>query len=108
MSRAFFIFTSAIYLLLCLALGVGLITLLARALGMLLSTLRMLHALGVIALAVLISGGAVRLCRIFVKFGGFVVIVIRHFRFLKSSSQHATIHQTLGRSRMSRNGVTGC
>jgi hypothetical protein len=43
-----------------------------------------------------------------VKFGGFVVIAVRHLRFLKSSSQHATIHQTPGRSRMSRNGVAGC
>jgi hypothetical protein len=48
------------YLLLLLALRVGLITLLACALRMLLSTLRMLHALGVIALAVLISSCAQR------------------------------------------------
>jgi hypothetical protein len=83
----------------------GLISLLACTLGMLLSTLRMLHALCVIALAVLLSGGTVRLCRIFVKFGGFVVIAIRHVRFLEFSSQRKTICQTLSRSQMSRNGV---
>jgi hypothetical protein len=77
----------------------SLITLLTSTLGVLLSTLRMLHALCVIALAVLISGGAVRLCSIFVKFGGFVVIAVRHVRFLKFSSQRKTICQTPGRSR---------
>jgi hypothetical protein len=107
MSRAFLLIRPCCYLLLLLTLRVGLITLFACALGMLLSTLRMLHALCVIALAVLISGGAVRLCSGFVKFGGFVVIAVRHVRFLKSSSQHATIHQTPGRSWMSRNGVAG-
>jgi hypothetical protein len=106
MSRAF-LFGPSCYLLLLLALGVGLITLLACTLGMLLSALRMLHALCVIALAVLISGGAVRLCSIFVEFGGFVVIAIRHVKFLKSSSQRGTICQTPSRSRMSRNGVAG-
>jgi hypothetical protein len=65
----------------------------------------MLHALCVIALAVLLSGGTVRLCRIFVKFSGFVVIAIRHVRFLKVSSQRETICQTLSRSEMSQNGV---
>jgi hypothetical protein len=59
----------------------------------------MLHALCVIALAVLISGGAVRLCSIFMKFGGFVMIVVRHVGFLKFSSQRRTIYQTLSRSR---------
>jgi hypothetical protein len=62
---------------------VGLITLLACTLRMLLSTLRMLHALCVIALAVLIGGSAVGLCSVFVKFGGFVVIAVSHVRFLK-------------------------
>jgi hypothetical protein len=56
---------------------------------------------------VLISGGAVRLCSIFVKFGGFVVIAVRHVRFLKFSSQRQTIYQTPSRSQMSRNGVAG-
>jgi hypothetical protein len=85
MSRASFLFGPSCYLLLLLALRVGLITLFACALGMLLSTLRMLHALCMIALAVLISGGAVRLCSVFVKFGGFVVIVIRHVSSLNSA-----------------------
>ena len=64
MSRAFFLFGPSCYLLLLLALRVGLISLLACALGVLLSTLRMLHTLSMIALAVLFSGGAVRLCSI--------------------------------------------
>jgi hypothetical protein len=85
MSRAFFSFGPSCYLLLLLALRVGLITLFACALGMLLSTLRMLHALCVISLAVLVSGGAVRLCSIFVKFGGFVVIAVRHMGSLNSA-----------------------
>jgi hypothetical protein len=106
MSRAF-LFGPSCYLLLLLALGVGLITLFACALGMLLSTFRMLHALCVIALAVLLSGGAVRFCSAFVKFGGFVVIAIRHVRLLKFSSQRETICQTISRSQMSRNGVAG-
>ena len=104
MSRAL-LFETSCYLLLLLALRVGLITLLACTLGMLLSTLRMLHALCVIALAVLIGGGAVRLCSIFVKFGGFVVIAVRHVKFLKFRSQRETICRTLGCSQMSRNGV---
>jgi len=93
------------YLLLLLALGVGLIALLGRALRMLLSTLRMLHALCVISLAVLIGGGTVRFCSVFVKFGGFVVIAVRHVRFLKFNSQRATTRRTPDRSRVSRNGV---
>jgi hypothetical protein len=56
---------------------------------------------------VLISGGAVRLCSVFVKFGGFVVIAVRHVRFLKFSSQRATTCQTPSRSWVSRNGVAG-
>jgi hypothetical protein len=43
----------------------------------------MLHALRVIALAVLLSGRPMRLRRIFVKFSGFVVIVICHVKFHK-------------------------
>ena len=52
----------------------------------------MLHALCVIALAVLFSGGTVRLCRIFVKFSGFVVIVVCHVGSINSApsaQQHA-------------------
>src|SRR3981189_419302 len=52
----------------------------------------MLHALCVIALAMLFSGGTVRLCRIFVKFSGFVVIVVCHVGSISSApsaQQHA-------------------
>ena len=52
----------------------------------------MLYALGMIAFAVLFSGGPVRLCRIFVKFSGFVVIVICHVGSIgsaPSAQQHA-------------------
>src|ERR1700682_437091 len=52
----------------------------------------MLHALCVIALAVLFSGGTVGLCRIFVKFSGFVVIVVCHVGSISSApsaQQHA-------------------
>ena len=52
----------------------------------------MLHALCVIALAVLFSGGTVRLCRIFVKFSGFVMIVVCHVGSISSApsaQQHA-------------------
>ena len=47
----------------------SLITLLTSTLGVLLSTLRMLHALSVIALAVLLSGSAVGLRRRLVMLG---------------------------------------
>jgi hypothetical protein len=107
MSRASSYSRPSWYLLLLLALRVGLIALLACTLGMLLRTLRMLDALCVIALAVLLSGGAVRFCRVFVEFGGFVVIAVRHLRFLKFNSQRETRCQTLSCSRTSRNGV-GC
>ena len=52
----------------------------------------MLHALCVIAFAVLFSGGPVRLCCIFVKFSGFIVIVICHVGSMSSApsaQQHA-------------------
>lgn len=65
----------------------GLIALLASTLRVLLSTLRMLNAPCVIALAMLLSGSAVRLCSIFVKFGSSIVIVICHFCFLWVRSQ---------------------
>jgi hypothetical protein len=104
---SFLLFGPSCYLLLLLALRVSLITLLACALGMLLSTLRMLHALSVIALAVLLSGSAMRLCSVFVKFGSFVVIAVRHLGFLKFSSQRSTTYQTPCRSGVSRNGVAG-
>lgn len=44
----------------------------------------MLHALCVIALDVLLGGSTVRLCCIFVKLGGSVMIVIWHFLFLQA------------------------
>jgi hypothetical protein len=52
----------------------------------------MLQTLGVIAFAMLFSGGPVRLCRIFVKFSGFVVIAICHVGSIgsaPSARQHA-------------------
>jgi len=52
----------------------------------------MLHALCVIAFAVLFSSGPVRLCCIFVKFSGFVVIEICHVGSISSApsaQQHA-------------------
>jgi hypothetical protein len=52
----------------------------------------MLQALCVIAFAVLFGGGPVRLCCIFVKFSGFVVIVICHVGSMSSApsaQQHA-------------------
>jgi hypothetical protein len=67
----------------------------------------MLHALGVIALAVLFSGSAVRLCRIVVKFGGFVVIAICHIGSVGFSSQGAPTSRTQTRSWKSRDGVMG-
>jgi hypothetical protein len=81
-------------LLLLLALCIGLITLLVCTLGVLLSTPWMLPALCVIALAVLLSGGSVRPCRIFVKFSGFVVIVVCHVGSISSApsaQQHAEL-----------------
>jgi hypothetical protein len=45
----------------------------------------MLPALYVIALSVLFSGGPVRLCRIFVKFSGFVVIGVCHVGSISSA-----------------------
>jgi hypothetical protein len=67
------------HLSLLLALDVGLIALLASTLRVLLSALRMLNALCVIALVMLLSGSAVGLCSIFVKFGSSIMIVICHF-----------------------------
>ena len=60
-----------------------------------------------IALAMLLCGGAVRLCSIVVKFGGFVMIAVRHVRILKFSSQRATTRRIPPRSQMSPDGVFG-
>ena len=52
----------------------------------------MLHALCMIAFGVLFSGGPVRLCCIFVKFSGFVVIGVCHVGSISSAPsahQHA-------------------
>jgi hypothetical protein len=65
----------------------------------------MLHPLRVIALAVLLGGRPMRLRRGFVKLGGFVVIGIRHVKFLKFSSQRATTRRSRSRSGKSRNGA---
>jgi hypothetical protein len=72
------------YLSLLLALGMGLVALLASTLRVLLSARRVLHALCVIALAVLLSGSAVRLCSTVVKLGSSIVIMICHFVPLSS------------------------
>jgi hypothetical protein len=54
---------------------------------------------------VLLSSSPMRLRCIFVKFSGFVVIVICHVRFLKFSSQRATTRGSRSRSGKSRNGA---
>jgi hypothetical protein len=65
-------------LLLLLATCVGMIALLVSTLRVLLRTSCMFPALRVIAFAVLFIRSPVRLCGMFVKFSGFVVIVICH------------------------------
>jgi uncharacterized damage-inducible protein DinB len=66
------------YLFLLLALGVSLIAMLASCLRMLLCARSMLPTLVMIALAVMFGGGSVCLGRVFVVFGGFIVLVSRH------------------------------
>jgi hypothetical protein len=69
----------------------------------------MLHALCVIALAVLFSGGTMRLCRIFVKFSGFVVIVVCHVGSISSApsaQQHAGLRAVPKRHEMVWCGFT--
>ena len=85
----------------------SLIALLVRDLGLLLSTLRMLNALDVIALAMVFGGCAMQLRGGFVKFGGFIVIAIRHVWFLRFSPRRAPTRAITGRSSMSREGVVG-
>jgi hypothetical protein len=58
-----------------------------------------------IAFAMLLRGGPMRLRRIFVKFSGFVVIGICHGGSYKFSSQGATTRRCVTRSWKSRNGV---
>ena len=56
----------------------SLIAVLIGGLRMLLGSIRMFLAFGVIALAVMFCGGAMRLCSVFVMFGSLVVFVFRH------------------------------
>jgi hypothetical protein len=67
-----------IQLLLLLALRMSLFAVLMSGLRVLFGTLSTFFALGMIALAVVFSGGTVCLGCIFVMFGGFVVFVSRH------------------------------
>jgi hypothetical protein len=67
-----------LWLLLLLALGVGLVAVMSSGLGMLLSVGRMFLALRVISLTVMLRGGAMRFRRIFMVFGCFIVLVFGH------------------------------
>jgi uncharacterized membrane protein len=66
------------WLLLLLAFGVGLVAVLGSGLGVLLGIGRMFLAFRVIALAVMLCGGAMRFRRIFMVFGCLVVLVFSH------------------------------
>jgi hypothetical protein len=79
-------------LLLLLALGVGLIGVLVGGLRMLLGTIRMLLTLGMVAFAVMFSGGTVCLRSIFVVLGSFIVFVSGHEvpRWLRTPSRRQT------------------
>jgi hypothetical protein len=66
------------YLLLLLTLGVRLLAVLARGLGMLLGACRVFFALRVIALAMMFSGAAVGFGGVLVMFGCFIVFVFGH------------------------------
>jgi hypothetical protein len=63
---------------LLLALGVSLVAVLSSGLGVLLGIGRMFLALRVIALAVMLCGGAMRFRRILMVFGCLVVLVFGH------------------------------
>jgi hypothetical protein len=65
-------------LLLLLALGMGLVGVRVGGLRMLLCGIRMLLALRMIALAVVLCGGTVRLGRVFVMFRGLIMFVSSH------------------------------
>jgi hypothetical protein len=67
-----------VQLLLLLALRVSLIAMLVGGLRVLLGTLSMFFALGMIALGVMFSGGTVCFGCIFVMFGSLVVFVSSH------------------------------
>jgi len=52
---------------------------LMRCLRMLLRSICVFLAFGMIAFAMMFCGGSMRLCRVFILFGGLVVFVSRHF-----------------------------
>lgn len=85
MNRAFHV-----WLFLLLALRMSLIAVLIGSLRMLFGAVRVLLALGVIALAVMFGGGTVCLGRAFVMFGSLVVFVSGHGILLVVSSQPGT------------------
>ena len=67
-----------------------LVSLLVSCLRMLLRSISMLFALGVITLAVMFGGGTVRLSCILVMLSGFVMFVSGHFRLVVCCSQLAS------------------
>lgn len=66
-------------LLLLLTLGVRLVAMLARSLGMLLGVRRVFFALRVIACAMMFGGGAMGFGSILVMFGRLIVLVFGHW-----------------------------
>jgi hypothetical protein len=65
-------------LFLLLAFGMRLVAMLIGGLRMLLRSIRMFLALGMIALTMVVGRGTMRLRRVFVVFGGLVVLVSCH------------------------------
>jgi hypothetical protein len=70
--------TKQFQLFLLLALVVRLVAMLMRRLRMLLGGIRVLFAFGMIALAVMLCGGAVRLRSVLVMLGRFVMFISCH------------------------------
>jgi hypothetical protein len=66
------------YLFVLLTLRMSLIALLVCCLRVLLSSARVLFALGVVALAVMFGCGTMSLCSIIVMFGCFIVFIFSH------------------------------
>jgi hypothetical protein len=64
--------------LLLLTLGIRLVAILPRSLGMLLGVRRVLFALRVIAFAMMFGGGAMRFGRTLVKFSCLIVFIFGH------------------------------
>jgi hypothetical protein len=87
MNRAFLF-----QLLLLLAFGVRLIAMLVGGLRMLLCTLGVFLALGMIALAMMFRRRAMRFRSVFVMFGCLVVFVTSHFMFPVVCSQPQPSH----------------